>query len=258
MSTPDQRPNALATTRRKPPAFRNADGELVKPKPGETVSLGGKPSQVDIVIAFDTTGSMKDKIEGLKRCMVGFVSDLASLKLDWRLSMLPFGDLTVGDRVVGDWPFVTSEAEAVAQVQQMPPFSGGGNTGESSLEAMNAAMLKSFRTGAVKVIVLLTDEPPLEHHLILDIIRRALRQGQFICFAVTMAGQGYEPLAEDNGGKWYQISSQMDTSGLLAFMKGLLNEIAEVSKAVHQLGGGSVPKYIAEKRRLELEGLEGK
>src|SRR5690348_16944400 len=81
-------------------------------------------SQVDICFVFDTTGSMSDKIDGLTRCMVEFVGALAELALNWRITAVPFGDLTVkGDRVVGDLPFVNTRAQAEDMLRTLPRFS---------------------------------------------------------------------------------------------------------------------------------------
>lgn len=236
------------------PVFRTASGNLVQAKPGQSVILNDVKREVDVCIVFDTTGSMSNKIDGLVVCMVDFIGELARLKLDWRFSVVPFGDLTVpSDKIIGDLPFTNIAKKAQEMVQTMPRFGGGGNNGESSLEAMQAAMAKPFRKGAVRVLLLLTDEPPLQsRQLTTDTIKSALRAQEFVCFVVSVAGQGYEPFATENAGKWYPIGSSFDRSGLLAFLKGLLKDIATVSKAVHDMGGGSVKKYIDEVKRLEL------
>jgi len=47
-------------------------------------------------------------------------------------------------------------------LRRLPRFSGGSNVGESSLEAVLAGLAKPYRPDAVIVLVVLTDEPPLE------------------------------------------------------------------------------------------------
>ena len=257
MSTPDKRNSgAISPRNHKAPVFRTASGNVVEAKPNQPVAIDDVLRQVDVCWVVDTTGSMSDKINGLTQCMVDFVAELAKLKLDWRSTAVPFGDLTVpGDRVVGDLPFVSDRQAAEQMIRNLPHFNGGGNTGESSLEAMQAAMSKRYRQGAVSVLVLLTDEPPLTGpQLNAGTITRALQQQELICFVASPPHQGYEPWAEKNAGKWYPIGSHMDTSDLLAFLKGLLKDVARISKAVHELGGGSVRRYIAEAKRRELEG----
>jgi hypothetical protein len=137
------------------------DGSTVSLQPGTRVSFAGRPL-VDICLVFDTTGSMSDKIDGLISCMTGFVDRLTELGLNWQLTTVPFGDLTVpGDRVVTQLPFVDSAEAAKAQIRSMPRFSGGSNEGESCVEAMRAALSKPWREGTVRILVLLTDEPAL-------------------------------------------------------------------------------------------------
>jgi hypothetical protein len=50
------------------------DGNLVALRPGTTVKT--ERSLTDICIVFDTTGSMRDKIDGLVNCMTDFVDQL--------------------------------------------------------------------------------------------------------------------------------------------------------------------------------------
>lgn len=237
MSVPQNRP---------PLMIKTASGQSTQVKPGQRVGVDDVPRIVDIVIVFDTTGSMSDKIDGLVRCLQSFVAELDRSKLDWRFSVVPFGDLTIpGDRVVGNLPFVTTCQAAGQMVETLPQFSGGGNVGESSLEAMQAAMAKSYREGAIKVLVMLTDDDPLISPQLTPVsIGKALRQREFVCFVASHPGRGYEAWANENAGKWYPIGSSMDTSDLLDFLNGLLKDVAKVSKAIFAIGGGSVSRYI--------------
>jgi len=212
---------------------------------------------VDICLVFDTTGSMSSKIDGLVACMVDFVNELSRLSLNWRISVVPFGDLTVrGDRVVSDLPFVSERGQAERTLRTMPRFSGGGNTGESSLEAMQAAMAKPYRREAVKVLVVLTDEPALEStQLTAKTISQVLNAREFICFVTSPNLPGYRDWARVSGGEWYQIAATTDTSALLQFLQRLMTDVARISNAVHNLAGGSVQRYRQiepERRRREL------
>ena len=170
---------------------------------------------MDICLVFDTTGSMSDKIDGLVSCMTGFVDRLAELGLDWRITTVPFGDLTVeGDRVVGRLPFVHSVIAAKALIRRMPRFSGGTNDGESSIEAMRAALSKPWRDRAVKILVLLTDEPAVGAERAQG-ISQAIRRNEAICFCVTPDTAYYQTWSGESGGSWVQISANMDTGALV-------------------------------------------
>ncbi len=254
MNTPARRASAPASTHgRRPLAFRTAAGQVVTPVSGERVDLDDICRMADLVFVCDTTGSMYGKLAGLLRCTEDFVGDLNDLGIDWRFSMVPFGDLTVfGDKVVGDLPFVDSVADANHMILQAPRFDGGCNDGESSLEAMAAAMDKPYRQAAVKVIVLLTDEPPLLEELTTQMICSRLHQGEYICFVASPAKCGFEPLARENGGNWYVIGPKLDTADLLAFLRRLLKQVSQVSSDVHRLGGGSVGRYLKSPERKIL------
>jgi hypothetical protein len=232
---------------------RTTSGEVKVLGEGERVSLGQRP-KVDVRLALDTTRSMSDKIKGLITCFEGFVAELGGLKLDWNFSVVPFGDLTIeGDRIVGDLPVVNTVQQAQAMIRGVPRFNGGGNYGESSLEALQITMDKSYRQGSVKLIILATDEPPLttaqfNSHTITAMLRRR----EFICFATTEPDQGYEAWADHTGGKWYPIGSNMNTVDLMKFLRGMLRDVAHTAKAVHVVGGGSVHRYIERKARGEI------
>ena len=201
---------------------------------------------VDICFVFDTTGSMSDKIKGLTSSLVEFVGELARLSLDWRITAVPFGDLTVeGDKVVDDLPFVSTPKEGQRMLRQLPRFSGGSNVGESSLEAVLAGLAKPYRSDAVIVLVVLTDEPPLESgDLTADFVADQITAREVICFAAATDHPGYRRWAADNGGQWYQIKPGMNTGDLLGFLRSLVIDLPQVAKAVHDLGGGSVRRYL--------------
>lgn len=200
---------------------------------------------VDLCFVFDTTGSMSDKIEGLVACMVDFVRELASLSLDWRASVVPFGDLTVGgDRIVADLPFTSDREAAERMLREMPRNSGGGNEGESVLEAVEAALAKPYRQGAVKVFVVLTDEPALTGRRTPRTVEGALRRAEVICFVASPPLPYYRSWAEATGGAWYGIGPSLDPSEIVRFLRGLARDVARVASDVHTLAGGSVARYL--------------
>jgi von Willebrand factor type A domain len=225
------------------PAVKTGSGQMIRFSPDSTESAGpGSP--VDICFVFDTTGSMEDKIDGLVNCMVDFVREFARLNLDWRATTVPFGDLTIpGDKVVKSQPFVSSQAEAEKQLRQMPRFSGGGNEGESSAEAMIAGIGKRFRRNAVKILILLTDEPALKCENP-QTVNRAIRAMEAICFVASPPLEYYQSWARSNGGDWNPIGPSMDTSSIVRFLRKLAKRVATVTRDVHSLGGGSVRKYL--------------
>lgn len=205
--------------------------------------------RVDLCFVFDTTGSMSNKIEGLISCMVDFVRELAALSLDWRVSVVPFGDLTVpGDTIVGNLPFVNERSAAEALLRKMPRNSGGGNTGESSIEAVQAALAKDHRPEAVKIFIILTDEPALQGSRSPGAIAEDLQASETIAFVVSPDLDYFRAWADSTGGAWFPIASAVDTGAILALLRQLAARVATVAHEVHALAGGSVKAYLALER----------
>ena len=217
-------------------------------RPGmERIREKPRPRLLDLVFVFDTTGSMSNKIDGLVHCMDELVSQLGKMRLDWRIAVVPFGDLTVpGDRIVEDLPFIRTVSDASRQLRTMPRFNGGGNLGESSAEAMLAACRKHYRDGAVKTLVLITDEPALGSEQSLTAVDNALAEIDAACFTVAPDGYPYfERWAINHGGEWTPVGPVVDTAAILALFRSLISRMVDVVDAVHRLGKGSVRSYVA-------------
>lgn len=249
---PALRQGRTVSRRHRGPMIDLGGGRIVSHQPGRTVSTGR--SMVDICTVFDTTGSMSDKIDGLINCMTDFVDELGSLQLDWRMSVVPFGDLTVpGDRVDLGWPFVTTADQAKSQLRQMPRFGGGGNMGESSIEAVLGALGKPWRQGAVRVMVLLTDEPALEENRAYGVLTK-LQAHEVVTFTASPDLEYFKAWARQTGGEWIKVGQSMDTQTLLSLLRGLTHQVAVTAAKVYAIAGGDYKKYLAitsgDERRL--------
>ncbi len=246
MSRLDRRGNGRIDKPRGP----QRDGPVLKLGNQVTVLQEGVTTQVqrrgmDLAFVFDTTGSMLDKINGLISCMDSLVADLDRLALDWRVTTVPFGDLTItGDRVVDTQPFVADVDSASRQLRSMPMFSGGANLGESSVEAMLAGCKKPYRPEAVKVLVLITDEPALGHRQGARAVDQALTALDAVCFTVAPDLPYYRQWSQTHGGDWTQVAAAVDTSSIAGLFRSLLSRVVSVTDEVHRLGGGSVMKYL--------------
>lgn len=216
--------------------------------PGMEVSPQSVPArsgrEVDLVFVIDTTGSMSDKIEGLLQTCGRLVTELVSLSLSHRIAVVAFGDLTVeGDKIV-TFEFTEDVSRVTRTLSEIPRFNGGGNEGESSLEALETALNLPFRKNAVKAVLLITDEPALQENLWpKDLIYR-LRQSETLAFIVSPAESYYIEMAESTGGTWYKVSAEADFTGLLEMFRKLAARLSEVVADVYKLGNGSVRQYL--------------
>lgn len=199
----------------------------------------------DLVFVIDTTGSMNDKIDALIESCQSFVDRLATRRIDWAAAVVGFGDLTVeGDRIVAT-PFSSSAERVKTLLRGLPRYSGGGNEGESSLEALRAALNQpGYRTGAMKVLVLITDEPALQRQLRPSTMTGMLREAGAIAFVLSPKIKYFRSLAADTGGEWWNVDSGGDFSKILAVFDKIATKVASTVVAVHKLADGNVKEYL--------------
>lgn len=218
--------------------------------PGLAIKVQGQsvsPSAgrgIDLVFVIDTTGSMSDKIDGLLATCNRFVDELAKLGLSHRIAVVAFGDLTVpGDDIVV-FKFASDIQHVKTTLQNIPRYGGGGNSGESALEAMDRALSLPYRTNVVKVIVLITDEPALQHQFTPSHVTDRLKRGEMLTFVVSPPLDYYRGMAEQTGGTWYEVSANTDFTGLLEMFKRVATRISSIVADVYSLGNGSVARYL--------------
>jgi len=222
-----------------------SSGPTIKIQGQETKpSSQSKSMMIDIIFVIDTTGSMSDKIQGLLATCEKFVDDVSAMKLDYQVAIVAFGDLTVPNDSIVRTDFTQKLAVIKDSLRNLPRYSGGGNEGESSLEAMAKAMQSPFRQGTVKVIVLITDEPALQHQIKASDIIKQLGQQEFLVFTVAPTIEYYQTMAKSNGGQWYQISASTDFTDLLKMFKQVSEKVSQVVSNVYKLGDGSVANYL--------------
>ncbi len=118
---------------------------------------------VDIMFVLDVTTSMNEEINGVKRGIQQFSQALTTRQLDAQVGLIAFGDRLNGEESqilqFPDDSFTSDTVvfrEKVGQIRQLP----GGDTPESSLDALSLAANQIFRPEATKVILLITDAPP--------------------------------------------------------------------------------------------------
>ena len=229
----------------------SGDKKQILSKQGPTIKIQGQPIQspqarnVDLVFVIDTTGSMSDKIEGLLSTCTKFVDELSTLQLDYQVAVVAFGDLTVPSDRIEVTAFTNKVENIKASLQNVPRFSGGGNDGESSLEALEKALALPFRSNTVKVVVLITDEPALQSSQVTanNTIKR-LTQREILVFVVSPPLEYYKNMAKQNGGQWYQVSANTDLTSLLEMFKQMASKVSRVVSDVYRLADGKVGNYL--------------
>jgi hypothetical protein len=208
-------------------------------------------AQADLLFVLDTTGSMSDKITALIATLSGFCDEIAAMSLDLEIAVLAFGDLSLNEATV-ESPFLRDTEAVKRLLMRVPRYNGGGNGGESSLAALQAALRKPGRATATRVVVLLTDEPDIERGERAAAILGMLRESECIVYCISPKERYFLELARASGGAWQQISARSSLGAVKKLLAALGRKVAEQLRRVHdrQLGAGSV-------RRLRARGGSG-
>jgi len=122
---------------------------------------------VDIMFALDTTSSMGPFITGVRDGIADFVQVLAKQRIDSRIGLLSYKDRKDQDAellLFGGESFTTDVAAFREKVSQLRAISGPRNNDapESTSDALVQVAKLSFRPKSTKVVLLVTDAPPLE------------------------------------------------------------------------------------------------
>jgi Mg-chelatase subunit ChlD len=163
---------------------------------------------VDFVFAIDQTGSMGDKIEGVKQNIDEFTTRLVAKGIDYRLGLIVFDDL-VAQRF-----WLTEDLAKFKGWIEALKADGGGDTKENALEAMRAVTGMNFRQSANRCIVLITDAPFHEYNdgthrtmYTARTIATLLARFELRTFAIVQPTiAGYPEIAMSTGGQTFDIN----------------------------------------------------
>lgn len=163
---------------------------------------------VDFVFAIDQTGSMGDKIAGVKQNIDEFTTRLVAKGIDYRLGLIVFDD-HVSQRF-----WLTDDLGKFKGWIDAITASGGGDVKENALEAMRAVTGMNFRQSANRCIVLVTDAPYHEYNdgtnrtsFTPRAISSLLNRADLRTFAIVQPTiSGYREIAMTTGGQVFDIN----------------------------------------------------
>jgi hypothetical protein len=211
---------------------------------GNTSKHAAPNTALDLVFVIDSTGSMSGKINALMSMCEQFVDDLTKSKISYRAAVVAFGDLTVSGDKISATPFTANVQTIKSLLQRLPQNSGGANEGESCFEAIQAALKLPFQDKCMKVVVLMTDEPALQHNVAPQQIQGKLVSDGCMLFAFATGEQYYKSFARVTGGSWWDIESTTSLDSVLAVLKKLAASVTSTVTNVARLAGGDVKKYL--------------
>lgn len=186
----------------------------------------GDERPVDVVFVFDTTGSMREEIEGVKNTCIAFAEELESKGRDYRLGLVAFDDAVEG--VYGAGGRLTDDAREFKRWIGRLKADGGNNDPENDFGALKEASQMGFRDEAQRVFILITDAPP--HHygdrpdggvrfddpdLTADRITAILQKQSVTVYAVAYDHGDFREIVRETGGRFYNIHTEPDFTGII-------------------------------------------
>ena len=123
------------------------------------------PTEFDLMLVIDTTGSMGDELRYLQAELKDIIASIESTypTLNTRIGLTLYRD--VGDEyVVRDFDFTSNIEELQANLAAQKA-NGGGNYPEAMDQALETAMGQSWRPGSIKAMMLVADAPPRDANI---------------------------------------------------------------------------------------------
>ncbi len=147
-------------------------------------------TKTDIAFIMDTTGSMDPEIGGVRDSVISFANHLTASGYDVQL-----GGVSFGDEIRDTFQFTNKGSDFVKWVSGLSSY-GGGDIPENDVDAiMTAVNNLHWRSGALKVLVIITDAPThylndgdgIAKYSIAQVIT-ALQKGNFVLDSVSTMG----------------------------------------------------------------------
>lgn len=163
----------------------------------------------DIVFIMDNSGSMSDEQSAVRANVNSFVNALSQSGIDYGLGLCRYGaGQNSGKPIFEDAGSVTSDPEYFKNnVWVRNTIDGGHEPGYQGIkEAVNNF---SFRPGAQKIIIIITDETPQQGDIILEEAMDACEENSATLFALTLDEMFdlFLPITDATNGEVYDIRS---------------------------------------------------
>jgi len=204
-------------------------------------------AMVDVAFAVDISGSMQWAINGVANGSRQFAAEMAAAKTDVRFALVAYRHYKNGPGYLQTLSFRSGEFtgdsdEFRDQVSRLRA-GGGGDPGESSLDGVTDAARLPFRPKATKVVLLISDEPPVipdgktaSMKDAIDVIRGA-RIDQLHLVVNKNQLAYFEPLQTGANGQMFDLRTVVGGDGFQRL-------IPELSKVIAKAADASRPKDL--------------
>ncbi|MBF0469601.1 MAG: VWA domain-containing protein, partial [Desulfamplus sp.] len=182
-----------------------------KPVSATIVPPGSSTVQqkADIIFCMDISGSMGGSINAVKTNTQGFVSSLSQRNFDVQLGLITFGDYnTPYLQKRNNGQFYTSTADFLSDFNTLK----ANGWQEEWFDAIVLGSQYSFRPGASRVIILITDENGDKLNYDINTAIKAVQNNATTVYSITYNSlSNAVKAANETGGKVYDIKSNFNT-----------------------------------------------
>ena len=128
------------------------------------VTPGGRA--VDVAFVIDTSGSMRPMLDSFRSAAARLVASVSDSSRAARFALVDFRDFRERSGVAGDYPAALQQDFTPSRNEIMGALNGltlghGGDRSETMYSGIDRALGLSWRPGARKLLVVLSDAPPL-------------------------------------------------------------------------------------------------
>ncbi|MCH8272083.1 MAG: choice-of-anchor J domain-containing protein, partial [Candidatus Marinimicrobia bacterium] len=172
---------------------------------------GGGTRIADIVFIMDNSGSMSDEQAAIRNNVIDFVDNLSASGINFALGLTRYGGESGGIPIFEDNGVLTTDPVYFKDnVWLRNNISGGSEPGY--LAMVRSASNFSFRPGAQRIFIIITDETPDQGGATLSEAINALQDGSITLFALIESDEidEFEPITDATNGKIFDIFSNFD------------------------------------------------
>ncbi|HLL23636.1 MAG TPA: vWA domain-containing protein, partial [Kofleriaceae bacterium] len=214
-----------------------------------------KGTQIDVVFAVDTTGSMGGLLDGAKRTVWSIASHIRKTdpNANLRIGLVAYRD--VGDDYITRPYMLSPDLDAVFSELSSYEASGGGDTPENVDAALDDTLHKmQWRPGAKKLVFLVGDAPPASRgdvptfdRLAKEAVGKGITINTIRCGTDHATAQAFQQIASISHG---EFSSIVQDGGVQQIATPYDDKLAELSARVDATSiivgdEGSRRKYAA-------------
>lgn len=188
----------------------------------------GTNEAIDIVFAIDTTGSMSDDIDSVRRNVSSIVSHIESSSSSARFALVSYQDHPVQGGGSSDYPsrleqgFTEDGAVLRAKLDALT-LGDGGDWEESVYSGVTEGLNLPWRNGVRKILIALGDAPAKDPEPVTGLTAAQVAQHAFEIDPVEVYGidtgglaeGGFSELVEATGGKIFNTWDSEDVPGLI-------------------------------------------